>query len=138
MMVFAVSVTSTPKASLAGAGVAALGAGGGGGGPSGAGIDACANADEATPSASNAARAVARPGTASQKQVIEISLDRKIRRASGSTREESVESTTAAKRRNNRKPVIAKSVVSMRVPSGSGHHLGISHITGTPHHPVKP
>jgi hypothetical protein len=81
MIVFAVSVTSTPKASLAGAGVAALGAGGGGGGPSGAGIAACANADEATPSASNAARAAVRPRianrTASQKQVIEISLDRK-------------------------------------------------------------
>ena len=44
-------------------------------------MDACANADEATPSASNAARAVARPRIvsriASHRQVIEISLDRK-------------------------------------------------------------
>src|SRR5947207_3380772 len=76
MMVLAVSMTSTPNGSLAGAGVAALGAGAGGG-PSGDGMLACANADEATPSASSAARAVARPGIASQKQVIEISLDRK-------------------------------------------------------------
>src|SRR5712672_1832262 len=88
MMVLAVSVTSTPNGSLAGAGVAALGAGGGGG-PSGAGIDGCANADEATPSASSAARAVGRPRIASRiatriasrmadhGQVIEISLDRK-------------------------------------------------------------
>src|SRR3954468_21075619 len=78
MMVFGVSVTSVPNGSLVGTGVAALGAGGGGGGPSGTGIVACANADEATPSASKAARAVVRPGTASQKQVIEISLDRKL------------------------------------------------------------
>src|SRR5205823_319207 len=117
MMVLAVSVTSTPNGSLAGAGAAALG--GAGGGASGDGIDACANADEATPSASNAARAVVRPGIASQKRVIEVSLDRKIRRASGSMREESVESTTAAMRRNNRKPVIAA-----RVPASPGHHLG--------------
>src|SRR6266446_6995648 len=102
MMVLAVSVTSTPNGSLAGAGVAALGAGAGGG-PSGDGMAACANADEATPSASNAARAVVRPGIASQKQVIEISLDHKKPRASGSMREESAESTTAAKPRNNRK-----------------------------------
>src|SRR4051794_9166163 len=98
MMVLAVSVTSTPNDSLAGAGVAALGAGGGGG-PSGAGMDACANADEATPNASNAARTVVRPGIASRiashEQVIEISLDRRNRPASGSMREESVESTTA-------------------------------------------
>src|SRR4051794_38406742 len=127
MMVLAVSVTSVPNGSLAGAGGAALGAGGGGGGPSGAGMDACANADEATPSASSAARAVVRPGIASQKQVIKISLDRKIRRAPGSMREESVESTTAARRRNNRKPVIAA-----HVPAGTGHHLGISHINGAP------
>jgi hypothetical protein len=58
-------------------------------------------------------------------------------------REESVESTTAAKRRNNRKPVIAKpvvakSVVAMRVLDSPGHHLGISHINGTLFHPVKP
>src|SRR5436190_9911055 len=114
MMVLAVSVTSTPNGSLDGAGVAALGAGWGGG-PSGVGMDACANADETTPSASSAARAVARPGIASRiasrianhGQVIEISLDRKIRRASGSMREESVESITATKQRNNRKPVIA-------------------------------
>src|SRR6185295_20407661 len=94
MMVLAVSVTSTPNDSLAGAGVAALGAGGGGG-PSGAGMDACANADEATPSASNMARAVARPRIvsriasriASHEQVIEISLDRRNRPASGSMRE---------------------------------------------------
>src|SRR6476661_2235591 len=81
MMVLAVSVTSRPNDSLAGAGVAALGAGGGGGGPSGDGMDACANADEATPSASSAARAVARPRIvsriASHEQVIEISLHRK-------------------------------------------------------------
>jgi|SRR6187402_519745 hypothetical protein len=71
MMVLAVSVTSTPNGSLlADAGGAAFGAaGGGGGGPSGVGMAPCANADEATPSASSAASVVAR-----QRQVIEISM----------------------------------------------------------------
>src|SRR3954469_10065559 len=70
---------------------------------------ACANADEATPSASNAARAVVRPKIASRiagrfighGKVIEISLNRKPPRFRLDARE-SVESTTATKRRNNR------------------------------------
>src|ERR1043166_7074615 len=112
MMVLAVSVTSVPNGSLAGAGVAALGAGGGG--PSGAGMDACPNADEATPSASSAARIASR--IADQRQVIKISLDRKSA-ALPARREESVESTTAAQRRNNRKPVIVARVPGQPWPS---------------------
>src|SRR6476469_7712914 len=110
MMVLGISVTSTPNASLVGAGVAALGAGAGGG-ASGVGLDACAKAGEATPSANTAARVVAR-----QREVIEISMNR---RAPGSAREESLKSSMPARGRNNRKTCLFR--------AGPGHHLGISH-----------
>jgi diaminopimelate epimerase len=71
-------------------------------------MDVCGNAGETTPNASKTASTLAR-----HRRIIEISLKGG---APGSAREESYQSTTAAKRRNNRKTVIAMSGLGLLWP----------------------